>query len=158
MRSKLLALCALTVSLAFAKDAPQTMPLISLPDAQGKTVNSVEWKGKMVVLDFWATWCVACREAFPVLSELKAKYGEKLMVVGIATDKMPTEKVAKFAKKQKIDYLVLHDSEDAEAPVFGFESLPSLYVYGADGKLLAMLKGLDEVNKKKLAQLTATLL
>lgn len=156
MSSKWIAVLGLAVSLVFAKDAPSTLPQISLPNVEGKVVSSAEWKGKVVVIDFWATWCMACREAFPVLSELQTKYGNKLVVVGISTDKASASKTSKFISKQKLGYLVLLDPEEKYNPIFGFESLPSLYVFGADGKLLLSLKGLEAENKKKLEEVLSS--
>jgi thiol-disulfide isomerase/thioredoxin len=108
-----------------------------LPDLEGKAHDSKEWQGKVVVLDFWATWCTGCRETIPVLARLHDKYGPKgLVVAGVSTDKGPKEKVAKFVKKMKMPYQVLWDAEDSQSKVFGFEGLPSVYVFGRDGKLL----------------------
>lgn len=150
MRSKLFFFILAMAFVSFAKDAPKTLPNFSLPDLQGKTVSSTAWKGKVVVLDFWATWCVACREAFPILNDLQQKYGDKLIVYGISSDKGSAEKVQKFISKQKILYPILLDSGDSMSAVFGYESVPSLYVFDAQGKLLTALTGLDEANQKKL--------
>ena len=138
-----------------AASAPQTLPAINLNGMDGKKVSSAEWAGKVVVIDFWATWCMACREAFPELTDLKAKYGDKAVIVGVSTDKGAPDKVQKFAGKNKLNYLILHDPDDTQSKVFGFESVPSLYVYGTDGKLLVALKGLEADNKKKLEEVLA---
>jgi thiol-disulfide isomerase/thioredoxin len=117
--------------------APPTLPPLALPDLEGKAHDSKEWQGKVVVLDFWATWCTGCRETIPVLARLHDKYGPKgLVVAGVSTDKGPKEKVAKFVKKMKMPYQVLWDAEDSQSKVFGYEGLPSVYVFGRDGKLL----------------------
>jgi len=121
---------------------PATIPAFSLPDLEGKTHGPEEWKGKVVVVDFWATWCVACRETIPVLRRLTEKYGDKgLVVVGVTLDKGPKEKVAKFVRKMKMDYQILWDADDTLSKPFGFEGLPSLYVFGRDG---ALLKGMPQ--------------
>jgi len=160
MRSNLLRRMALVTMFAVgvlcAQKAPATLPAFSLPDLDGKSVNSADWKGKVVVVDFWATWCVACREAFPILSGLKDKYGDRLVIAGISTDQNGgAAKVGKFAKKSNLNYLVLLDPSDTQSKVFGYSSIPALYVFGPDGKLLANYSGLEEENQKKLEALIA---
>jgi len=152
MSSKMITILTLSLGFAFAqaKDVPNEIPLLQLAGLDGKTVNSAEWKGKVVVLDFWATWCVACREAFPELTSLKAKYGDRVVIVGVSSDKSSPDKVTKFVNKQKLNYLVLLDPNDSQSSVFGYESIPFLVIYGTDGKLIASLKGLEEANKKIL--------
>jgi thiol-disulfide isomerase/thioredoxin len=126
------------VSAAEAKSkAAFSMPAFSIPDLEGKAHDSKEWKGKVVVLDFWATWCVSCRETIPVLNRLNGKFADKgLLVIGISTDNGPQDKIAKFARKLKMEYQVLWDSEEALSNLFGFMGLPSLYVFDREGKLL----------------------
>lgn len=155
MNCKRIVLALLVGFMAFAsaKDAPASLPTIQLPDLDGKVVSSDSWKGKVVVIDFWATWCVSCREAFPVLNDLQKQYGSKIQTVGISNESAAASKISKFVKKMKIEYLVLHDAEDLQSKVFGFESVPSLYVYGKDGKLLGSFVGLDEAKQKALKDL-----
>lgn len=134
---------------------PKTLPGFALSDISGKTVQSAEWKGKIVIVDFWATWCVACREAFPALTDVQSKYGDKLVVVGISTDKGAASKLSKFVQKNKLNYLVLHDPDEKVAGMFGFSAIPSLYVFSTEGNLLAYYQGLEKDNKAKLEKLLA---
>ena len=132
-----LSLSALLVSAPPASAGePKTLPVFSLPDLDGKMHASKEWAGKVVILDFWATWCTGCRETIPVLQRLHEKYGDGLVVAGISLDKGPKEKIAKFARKMKMGYQILWDAEDTQSKVFGFEGLPSVYIFGQDGALL----------------------
>lgn len=139
----------------FSSEPPKTLPAFALPDLEGKQHMSASWKGSVVVLDFWATWCVACREAFPVLSQLQSQYGSKLAVVGISTDKGEATKLKKFGKKQKLEYLVLHDPDERVGGLFGFQALPALYVYDRAGNLLAYFQGLEKESREKLEKLLA---
>ena len=133
----ILSLSALLVSAPRVSAAePKTVPAISLPDLEGKMHDSKEWADKVVIIDFWATWCTGCRETIPVLQRLKDKYGAKgLVVAGVSLDKGPKEKIAKFARKMKMGYQILWDAEDTQSKVFGFEGLPSVYIFGRDGAL-----------------------
>ena len=133
---------------------PKTIPAFSLPDLEGKIHEPKEWKGKVVVIDFWATWCVSCRETIPVLQRLKAKYGDKgLVVAGITVDKGPKEKVAKFVRKMKMDYQILWDAEDTLSKPFGYEGLPSLYVFGRDGALIKAMPQYTAAMEKEMEAL-----
>lgn len=137
-----------------AHSQPQSLPAFSLPDLDGKSHDSKEWNGKVVVIDFWATWCAGCRETIPVLTRLKDKFADKgLVVAGISTDKGPKDKVAKFARKLKMGYQILWDADETQAPAFGYQGLPSLYVFGRDGKLLKAMPGYTAAQEKELEAL-----
>ena len=132
------------------------MPDFTLPDLEGKAHASKEWQGKVVLIDFWATWCAGCRETIPALSRLQEKYGPQgLSVVGISLDKGAKSKVGKFAKKLKVNYQLLLDSEDTMSRVFGFEGLPSLYLFDREGKLIKSMVGYTAVQDKDLEALVA---
>jgi thiol-disulfide isomerase/thioredoxin len=156
------ALLALSMGLAVfsgigarsAHAAVAALPAFSLPDLEGKAHDSKEWKDKVVLLDFWATWCTGCRETIPVLVRLNGKFGSKgLAVAGISLDKGPKGKIAKFTKKLKMDYQILWDSEDAMSKLFGFEGLPSVYLFGRDGKLIKAMPAYTAAQEKDLEAL-----
>ena len=78
----------------------------SFPDLEGKTRTLAEWQGRVLVVNFWATWCAPCREEIPLLVETARKYGPQgLKIVGIAIDNR--SKVAEYAKNIHIEYPVL---------------------------------------------------
>jgi peroxiredoxin len=132
------------------------MPEFKLPDLEGKDHASAEWKGKILVLDFWATWCAGCRQSIPALSRLQEKFGPQgLAVVGISLDKGPSEKIAKFARKLKTNYLVLRDAEDTLSKTLGFEGIPSLYMFGRRGELIKALPNYTSLQDKELEDLVA---
>ena len=79
----------------------------TLKDADGKPVKLADFKGKVILLDFWATWCVPCRAEIPALVALQAKYGKQgLQVVGVSIDD-PVEKMKPFVAKYKMNYPAL---------------------------------------------------
>lgn len=134
----------------------QTLPAFTLPDLEGKSHASKNWQGKVVLVDFWATWCAGCRQTIPALARLQEKFGPQgLSVVGISLDKGSKSKVAKFARKLKVNYLVLLDSEDTLSKTFGFEGLPSLYLFDRQGKLLKSMAGYSALHEKELEALVA---
>jgi thiol-disulfide isomerase/thioredoxin len=76
------------------------------PDLAGKPRRLLEWKGDVIVCNFWATWCVPCREEIPLLNAAQQKYASKMLrIVGIAVD--TADKISEFTKQVKIDYPVL---------------------------------------------------
>ncbi|MDB5104038.1 MAG: Thioredoxin-like protein [Fibrobacteres bacterium] len=134
--------------------ALRSLPAFTLPDLEGKAHDSKEWAGKVVVLDFWATWCTGCRETIPVLMRLQDKFGTKgLVVAGVSLDKGPKEKVAKFTRKMKMGYRILWDADDTLSKVFGFEGLPSVYVFGRDGALLKAMPQYTAAQEKEMEAL-----
>jgi thiol-disulfide isomerase/thioredoxin len=147
--------CLLLLSFASPlRAAPASLPPLALPNLEGKVHDAKEWQGKVVVVDFWATWCTGCRETIPVLSRLHDKYGPKgLVVAGVTTDKGPKEKVAKFVRKMKMPYTILWDAEDTQSKVFGYEGLPSVYVFGRDGKLLKAMPQYTAAQEKEMEAL-----
>lgn len=150
----LLAIGAVAAPRKAHASGPATLPALALPDLEGKSHSSKEWAGKVVIVDFWATWCAGCRETIPVLVRLQDKFAAKgLVVAGVTTDKGPKEKVAKFVKKMKMTYQVLWDSEDTQSKVFGFEGLPSVYVFGRDGKLLKAMPQYTAAQEKEMEAL-----
>ena len=143
----------LMVSLALSALAagPATLPTFSLPDAEGKMISSAQFAGKVLVIDFWATWCATCKETVPRLSALQEKHKAKgLVVIGISVDKGSDEKIRKSAKKLGVNYLVLRDKENSLASAFGFSGIPSLYVFDRKGQLKLGLPGYDHDQEKQL--------
>ena len=147
----LLALATLSVAAPVVPLA--ALPAFQLQDLEGKSHASSEFAGKPVLVDFWATWCATCKETVPQLVEIQSKYKAKgLAVVGISVDKGENSKVERGAKKLGITYQVLHDAESTLGPTFGYNGIPSLYLFGADGKLLLSLQGYDPGQEKKLVE------
>jgi len=91
-------------------------------------------QGKVVYLDFWASWCVPCRKSFPWLNEMQHKYGEKgLVVIGVNVDR--ERKAADgFLKKYAADFRIVYDPEGKLAEKYDLQGMPSTFVYGRDGK------------------------
>ena len=149
--NKTIAALLLLVAGSFA--GADKLPSFQLPDPEGKVHASSEFAGKPVLIDFWATWCATCKESVPQMVEIQKKYAAKgLEVVGISVDKGEPAKVAKGAKKLGITYTVLHDASSTMQPVFGYNGVPSLYLYGKDGALLLTLQGYDPTQEKKLIE------
>ena len=114
-------------------------------DIHGKSVTLSDYRGKVVVLDFWATWCPPCRNEIPGLIALYDAYRSKgLVVVGVSMDDS-TSDIKKFAKKIGMNYpILLGNGHDDLEPVFGQLPLPKAFVISRDGKICFKHEGMTE--------------
>lgn len=124
-------------------------PNFTLEDISGKPLSLSDVKGKVVVVDFWATWCGPCRMSIPELVDLQAKYKAKgLVIVGISVD---DEKVSKgelvaFKEKMQINYPILRANDKVYVDYFGRTrgfSIPTLFVIDREGKVRNRLVGFE---------------
>lgn len=89
-----------------AIDAPARLLALTLPDLNGQPRSLAQWKGKVLIVNFWATWCAPCREEMPEFTRLNAKYAlNGVQFVGISIDS--ADKVAEFQKEMQINYPLL---------------------------------------------------
>jgi len=123
---------ALTVKLF--KD-PVAVPAFTLTDLDGRQLSSSDWKGKVVLVNFWATWCPPCRAEIPDLIALQKKYPDKLVVVGISEDDGPVGEVKKFVAEHKMTYPVAMETPALTKIFRGIVALPTTFVIDPDGKL-----------------------
>ncbi len=116
----------------------------TMKDVEGKDVSLQSYKGKVILLDFWATWCGPCKVEIPHFIEFQQKYGPKgLQVVGVSVDD-PVDKLAPYVKEMGMNYPVLqglgHDAvQDAYGPILG---IPVSVMISRDGKICATHTGL----------------
>lgn len=120
-------------SSAEALDAGAKAPEIALKDLSGKTVDLKSLAGKVVILDFWATWCAPCREEMPELQNFYKKYNAKgLEIVGISVDKGP-EGIKEFVAKLKVTFPIVHDAGHKVADKYAPPRMPSSYIIDRKG-------------------------
>ncbi len=155
------ALCALVLGLT-AEDEDQTYgsslvaegaeaPDFAVADRDGEVHRLSDWRGRVVVLDFWASWCPDCRRDIPALKLLREVYGGKAMFVGVSFDHSK-EAWAKCVEDNAMDWLQLselkkwQDSEVAKA--YGIKWIPSIVVVGPDGRVVLSTVTLSKVRHK----------
>ena len=120
-------------------------PDFALKDADGKVVKLSDFKGKVVLLDFWATWCGPCKIEIPWFIEFQQKYGKQgLQVVGVSIDDT-VDKLKPYVSQMKMNYMVLQGLDqdalqDAYGPMFG---IPVTVLISRDGKMCNKHVGLS---------------
>jgi peroxiredoxin len=125
-------------SAALAKE--EAAPGFALVDLNGQSVSLMDFRGKVVVLDFWATWCPPCRREIPDFVGLQTAYGPQgLQIVGIALDE--PEKVMTFARENGMNYPVLIGSDDVVAKYGGIEGIPTTFIIDRSGKIVNRFEG-----------------
>ncbi len=121
------------------------VPAWTLRDVDGREVKSSDFKGKVVVIDFWATWCPPCRKEIPDYIALQKKYAERgLVILGFSMDEGPASDVKAFGVKMKVNYpLLMADGAVAEA-FGGIEGLPTAFVIDREGNIRHRKVGLSD--------------
>jgi len=128
----------------FVKD-PQLVPAFQVKDIAGKPVDTADWKGKAVLLNFWATWCPPCREEIPSLIALQKKYQGRLVIVGVSEDEDPPSEVEKFVQKVGINYPVVMSSPELLGKWGGVEALPTTFLISSQGRVMWKHRGLHSL-------------
>jgi cytochrome c biogenesis protein CcmG/thiol:disulfide interchange protein DsbE len=115
----------------------------SLPTTDGKVIKLSDYKGKIVLIDFWATWCGPCKRGIPDLIALKKKYGNKgFEVIGISLDTDTKEEVVPFIKKYGINYPVAYGNQSVYQQYGGIRAIPTSFIIDKQGKIIANYEGL----------------
>ncbi len=118
-------------------------PDFTLPTTDGKTLKLSSLKGKVVIVDFWATWCPPCRKGIPDLVELKKKYGSKgFEIVGVSVDTDTKADVVPFIKEKAINYPVVYGNMNVYQQYGGIRAIPTSFVIDKKGKIVASYEGL----------------
>ena len=128
-------------TIRFVKD-PKPVPSLTLTDLDGKALASADWRGKVVLLNFWATWCGPCRAEIPDLIRLQEKYADQFLVVGLSTDVDPPNKVKAFAEGMNINYPIAMAPPDIEAKFGGVFGLPTSFILDTEGRIVQKHIGL----------------
>ena len=134
-----------------AKDERRPAPNFTLPDESGKPIRLSNFKGKVVLLDFWATWCGPCKIEIPWFIEFQRKYKDQgFTVIGISMDEGGWQTVRPFVEEFKMNYPVLIGNDDMATNFGGVEVLPTTFIIDKQGRIVATHMGLtskDEFEK-----------
>jgi len=115
----------------------------SLPTTDGKQLRLSDYKGKVVILDFWATWCPPCRRSIPDLIALKEEFGPKgFEIIGVSVDTDSKADVAPFVKDNGINYPVVFGNMQVYQQYGGIRVVPTSYVIDTEGKIVKRYEGI----------------
>ena len=118
-------------------------PDFSLQSLDGKTMRLSDFRGKAVLLNFWATWCGPCKIEMPWFIDLQKEYGSQgLQIVGVAMDDASKEDIAKFAKDMGVNYPILIGKDSVGEEYGGVNGLPESFLIARDGHIVDRIIGL----------------
>jgi cytochrome c biogenesis protein CcmG/thiol:disulfide interchange protein DsbE len=134
------------------------VPPFAAEDLAGRRISTSDFKNKVILVNFWATWCPPCREEIPALIALQEKYRDQLQVIGVSQDSGSSEGVLRFAQAHGINYPVVMTSPEIEKLFPNVYALPTSFLIDRDGRIaqkhVGMLNpSLTEVETRSLAGL-----
>lgn len=159
IRIVFIALMVLLVSSSCTKEKKQAIegdeaPDFTLSDINGSDVRMSDLRGKVVLIEFWATWCPPCRESIPAMNEIYKRYNEKgLVILGISVDKGQNvaEDLRAFVREYSILYPVLIDSKNINN-LYGVYSIPTTFLIDKDRKVILKNIGFSPELEDKLSK------
>ena len=130
-----------------------------LRDLNGKLVRLSDFQGKVVLLNFWATWCPPCLKEMPSMQQLYQAYRDKgLEIIAVSVDTAPTARVKAFVEKLGLTFTVLHDRDSLISRLYSNPGVPSTYLIDSQGKLAYRVLGeYDWVSEKATMTIKALL-
>jgi thiol-disulfide isomerase/thioredoxin len=123
---------------------PDAAPEFALESLDGKPLTLAAARGKVVLLNFWATWCGPCRAEIPDLIELQQKYKDRLQIIGLTVDEDDPEVVKLTVAEEKINYLVGMSSPEVRKNYGGVSALPTSFVLDTEGRVVQKHEGLRD--------------
>lgn len=133
-----------------------TLPDLASFKLEGKLPESL--KGKIVIVDFWASWCLPCAKSFPVLDELQKKYGDKVVVLAVNVDEKAAN-MEKFLKKTPVTFTVVRDGEHKLVAAAEPETMPTSFILDGEGKVRFVHKGFhgEDTRKEYISEIESLL-
>jgi len=118
-------------------------PQFTLKDLNGRTVRLSDYQGKVVLINFWATWCPPCRAEMPDLVRLQREHGkEGLQIIGVTYPPEQKARVSMFARRLKVNYPIILGTREFKARFSSEETLPLTVVINRDGKVSDIISGI----------------
>jgi thiol-disulfide isomerase/thioredoxin len=115
---------------------PVALPAFTARDLEGKESDSTSLRGKVVLVNFWATWCLPCRAEIPDLVALQEQYRDQLQIIGISQDESPVENIKAFAAEYKINYPIVMLTAELEQVFPRVFALPTTFVIDTEMKMV----------------------
>jgi thiol-disulfide isomerase/thioredoxin len=141
---------ALSIGVASAQEVGKAAPAFDLPSSGAQNVKLADLKGRVVYVDFWASWCAPCKQSFPWMNDMQAKYGAKgLTIIGVNVDKK-REDADKFLSGTPAKFTVAYDTTGKVAESYQPKGMPTSFLIGADGVVRAIHVGFRDKDREDL--------
>ena len=125
-------------------------PAFQLPDKAGNIVDLAQQQGKIVYLDFWASWCGPCRQSFPWMNEMLGKYqAQGLEIIAVNLDSAPAD-AEKFLAKTPATFTVVYDNNGSTPTAYGVKGMPTSFLIDTKGEILSQHSGFNSAAKEDL--------
>jgi len=129
--------------------AGDAFPAFKIPTLDGKVLDTAQLKGRVIYVDFWASWCTTCKQSFPILSELNTELkGKGIFILGINTDE-DVSLAKKFLEKTPVNFMNVSDRSQKVVNHFEPKGFPYAYVVGKDGIVHTVKAGFAGKEKTK---------
>jgi peroxiredoxin len=127
---------SLLLSCSSGKDSGDSAPDFVLASLDGQEIRLSNYRGKVVILDFWATWCQPCRLELPHFIEMHNEFGDQgLEIIGVSLDRISSREVASFVKEWKIPYVIVMGTGEVVNSYGGIRGIPTTFVIDKSGKI-----------------------
>ena len=142
--------CVFACQAIHAVESGQPAPALSVSAQKGGQLSLADFKGKVIYLDFWASWCGPCKQSFPFMNDMQAKYGSKgFQVVGVNLD--PKRQDADdFLAKVPATFAIGFDPKGDTPKRYAITGMPTSVLIGANGKVVAVHSGFEEGQRKEI--------
>jgi len=133
-----------------------TLPDLASFGLEGKLPDAL--KSKVVVVDFWASWCTPCAKSFPVLDELQKKYGDKLVILAVNVDEKAAN-MDKFLAKHAVSFTVVRDAQQKLVAVAEPQTMPTSFILDGEGKVRFLHSGFhgEDTRKEYISEIESLL-
>jgi thiol-disulfide isomerase/thioredoxin len=144
-----------TTSNVNTKSASNLAPDFTLKLTDGKDIKLSDHKGKIIIIDFWATWCPPCRRGIPDLVEIQKKYQKDVLIIGISLDNETKSDVVPFIKQYGINYPVVYGTMEVIKAYGNIQAIPTSFVVDQAGQIVDQHIGLVDKSAyiNKIAEL-----
>lgn len=138
-----LAAILIAATIAHGQSSSQKAPALEIRDLRGRTIRLSDYKGKVVLLNFWATWCPPCRAEVPDLVKMQRDYGKSgLQVIGITYPPQTVSEVRQFTRELKINYPIALGAKETKSLFDQSETLPITIVIDREGNIRDRIEGI----------------
>lgn len=142
--------CVLVLPLASAAETGQPAPDFTLAGADGKPLQLAALRGKLVYLDFWASWCAPCRRSFPWMNAMQEKYGSGgLVILGVNVDQRRPD-ADRFLAQVPAKFTIAYDPQGAAPKLYAIKGMPSSVLIDREGRVLLTHAGFRDEERDEL--------